>query len=170
MKVLFQYPTPFALPHDGQQVQIIRLRQALVDLGVEVDYLRWFDDRQTGDVLHYFGRISPDLLQLARTKGMRIVMAESFSAQASFSIARKWSQRLMIKFLRHTLKHRGGSIFTWQSYRLADASLAGTPDEARLMTHLFDAPPERVHVTASQDWPKAAAELKTIYEQLLRSV
>jgi hypothetical protein len=170
MKVLFQSPTPFALARDGEQVQIVRLRQALADLGVEVDFLRWYDDRQTGDILHYFGRIPPDLLHLARTKGMKIVMAESLATQAAFSFPRKWTQRLVIRFLQHTLKHRGGSLCTWQSYRLADACLATTPAEARLMIYLFDAPPSKIHVVGHEDWPKAGAELKKIYEQLKRSV
>ena len=57
MKVLLYHLTPFALAHGGLQIQILQSRSALEKLGVEVEFLRWMDPGQTGDILHFFGRV-----------------------------------------------------------------------------------------------------------------
>ena len=46
MKVLFDHPNPFLLAHGGFQTQIVQTKVALERIGVEVDWLRWWDDEQ----------------------------------------------------------------------------------------------------------------------------
>ena len=55
MRIAFYHLQPFSLMHGGLQIQIVQTRDALSKLGVETDYVRWWDDRQTGDLLHFFG-------------------------------------------------------------------------------------------------------------------
>jgi len=57
MKVLLYHLTPFALAHGGLQIQILQSRSALKKLGGQVEFLRWIDPGQTGDILHFFGRV-----------------------------------------------------------------------------------------------------------------
>ena len=53
MKALFYHLVPFAFAHGGLAIQILRTRDALQEIGVEVEFLRWWDDRQSGEVLHF---------------------------------------------------------------------------------------------------------------------
>src|SRR2546428_13872771 len=56
MKVLVDHASPFLLAHGGFQIQIEETKRALERLGVTVEYLRWWDDEQRGDIIHFFGR------------------------------------------------------------------------------------------------------------------
>ena len=79
MKVLFENHFPFMFAHGGMQIQIEQTKAALEKLGVTVEPLRWWDDAQTGDVLHHFAKIPTHLQRLAKAKGMRVVMSAFMS-------------------------------------------------------------------------------------------
>ena len=146
MRVLFYHLTPFSLAHGGLQTQILQTRQALETLGAEVEFLRWWDQSQAGDILHFFGRVGVGTLQLAQARGMKVVQAELLTEQGSRSRARL----KLRKAFRHVTAAASpkvfGSLFNWDSYRLADACIALTEWEALLMKDLYGAPPERTHV------------------------
>jgi glycosyltransferase involved in cell wall biosynthesis len=146
MKVLFYYLTPFSLAHGGLQSQIVHTREALQSLGVEVEYLRWYDDSQRGDILHYFGRIPMNLLGLAHQKKMRVVMAELLTAQGSRPPTKLWIQRTANRLIEKAAPFMSSGIFGWPAYRQADACIALTAWEAELMHRLFGAPQEKLHV------------------------
>ena len=146
MKVLFYHQCPFALAHGGLQTQILRSRDALRQLGVEVEFLRWYDGSQKGDLLHFFGRMPIPLLDLARQKGMKIVVADLLTAQGSRSNGQLRLQKFAMRTMEKILPGLSNEIFNWKSYRLADACVALTAWEAQLMTELFGAPPEKMHV------------------------
>jgi glycosyltransferase involved in cell wall biosynthesis len=146
VKVLFYHLVPFAFAHGGLQTQILQTRRALEELGVEVEFLRWWDPRQTGDILHFFGRLRASTAQLAKAKGMKVIQAELLTEQGARS---QWQLKLE-KMARSAMTRalRGVIIqgFNWDSYRLADACVALTEWEAHLMRDLYRAPPERIHV------------------------
>jgi glycosyltransferase involved in cell wall biosynthesis len=146
VRILFDHPVPFLLAHGGLQVQIEQTKAALEALGVECDYLRWWDSRQTGDIIHYFGRMSVDLMELAQRKGMKVVLADLLTEQGARSSARLTLQRLVMHTLQRALPARALARYQWASYRLADACIALTSWEARLMAKLFAARPECIHV------------------------
>ena len=83
MKILFNCGLPFALAHGGHQIQIERTQAALQSIGIEVEPVRWWDDKQTGDIIHFFGRMPTDQIKLARQKGVKVVMAELLTAPGS---------------------------------------------------------------------------------------
>jgi len=56
VKILIDHQLPFLLAHGGLQIQIERTREALEESGLEVEYLRWWDDSQKGDIIHFLGR------------------------------------------------------------------------------------------------------------------
>lgn len=146
MKIIFNCHVPFSLAHGGAQIQIEQTQAGLEKIGVEVQRLRWWDDEQTGDILHHFGRIPESLLRLAQQKGMKVVMAELLTGQGSRSVpalkVQSFLNRAAEKFLPGSITQR----LDWESYRLADGLIALTPWEAQLMTWLFNASPEKVHV------------------------
>jgi glycosyltransferase involved in cell wall biosynthesis len=146
MKVLFYHLVPFALAHGGLQTQILRSRDGLQELGVEVEFLRWYDGSQKGDLLHFFGRIPIPLLALARQKGMKVVVADLLTEQGSRSPLRISLQKAVMRTMEKALPGMSNGIFNWKSYRLADACIALTSWEAHLIHELFGAPSEKLHV------------------------
>ncbi len=146
LKVLFDCPVPFPLAHGGQQVQIEQTRTALERIGVQVEPLRWWDGSQTGSVLHYFGRIPLQTLELARQKGMRVVFSDLLTEQASRSGRQLFVQKLGNRLLSRLLPGATTGRLGWKSYQLADACLALTAWEAQLMRELFACREEILHV------------------------
>ena len=55
MKILLHNHVPFMLAHGGAQTQIEQTKAGLEKIGAEVEYLRWYDGSQRGDVLHFSG-------------------------------------------------------------------------------------------------------------------
>jgi glycosyltransferase involved in cell wall biosynthesis len=146
VKVLFYQFTPFAFTHGGLQIQIAQTRQALERLGVEVEYLRWWDDKQIGDVLHFFGRMPTHLEDLARDKAMKVVVTDLLTEQGSRSAWRLKSQKFVMRAMAPAVRAGLLAPFHWESYRRADACVALTSWEAHLMADLFGARPEKTHV------------------------
>jgi glycosyltransferase involved in cell wall biosynthesis len=146
MKILLDHPLPFALAHGGAQIQIEQTKIALEKNGVEVEFLRWWDDAQRGDLIHNFGRMHASQIRLAQEKKIKVVIAELLTAQGSRSNAQLRLQKTISRTVERLAPRRFTSAFNWDSYRLADACIALTPWEAHLMNYLFDAPNERIHV------------------------
>ncbi len=146
MKVLLDCSLPFALAHGGWQTQIEQTKAALLGLGLEVEPLRWWDAAQSGDLIHYFGRMPADHIRLAQQKGIKIVMAELLTAQGSRSRSQLRRQKIISRIVERLAPRHFTAAFNWDSYCLADACVALTPWEAHLMSYLFDAPKERVYV------------------------
>ena len=146
MKILFNCGLPFALTHGGQQVQIERTQTALQSIGLQVEPVRWWDDKQTGNLIHYAGRMPAVQIELAHQKGFKVVMAELLTAPGSRSRSQLWLQKIINRTLAGLAPDHFVAAFNWKSYRLADACIALTPWEAHLMNYLFGAPKERIHV------------------------
>jgi glycosyltransferase involved in cell wall biosynthesis len=125
--------------------QIRRIKVALEVRGIQVEHLRWWDEAQTGEVIHFFGRMPTHLAELARSKGIKVVITEHVPigtrAEAS---THRWLMRLFARALPGEFL----SAFRWRTYQLADACVAFTSWDANLMSSLFRAPAERVHVVA----------------------
>ena len=146
MKVLFDHHLPFALAHGGFQQQLVQTRAALEQAGVETDCVRWWDDAQRGDIIHFAGRPAADYIAFAHGLGCKVVVAELLTATGSRSRGALALQKFLTAVLRNNLPAAFTSRLAWNAYRLADACVALTPWEAHLMNYLFGAPRERVHV------------------------
>jgi glycosyltransferase involved in cell wall biosynthesis len=146
MKVIFDNLTPFMLTHGGAQIQIEQTKGALERLGVYVEPLRWWDENQSGDIWHSFGRMSTQLLRTAQQKGMKVVVAELLTAQGSRSTVQIKLQKVLRHLMVLALGHHRLFLFNWDCYRLADACVLLTQWEAFLLKELYGAPPEKIHV------------------------
>jgi len=146
MKVLFDHPDPFMLAHGGFQIQIEQSKSALESVGVDVEWLRWWDDAQKGDLIHYFGRPNAAYLDFAQDKGIRMVIAPLLTGMGSRSRPALLGQKIMTAILRRVLPGAFASAMGWEAFRRADACLALTAWQKHLMSRMFGAPPERVHV------------------------
>jgi glycosyltransferase involved in cell wall biosynthesis len=146
MKVLFDHHLPFALAHGGFERQILQTKAALEQAGVETDFVRWWDDAQRGDLIHFAGRPAADYIAFAHGRGCKVVIAELLTAAGSRSRGGLALQKMATTVLRKTLPAMFTARMAWDAYRLADACVANTAWEAHLMNYLFGAPGERVHV------------------------
>ncbi len=146
MKVLINCNLPFALTHGGQQIQVERTLAALQAIGVEVEPMRWWDDKQSGQVIHYFGRMPAAHIEMAHQKGIKVVMGELLTATGSRS---NWSlalQRIFTNISRSALPATFTARLDWDAYCFADVIVAMTSWEKHLMHYLFGAPLERIAI------------------------
>jgi carbamate kinase len=98
------------LAHGGLQTQIEQTKAALEAEGVDVEYLRWWDEAQRGDVIHYFGRPTSTYIEQAHVKEMKVVLAELLSGPGSRSAQARAMQKLVMRtaarVLSPTLLHK----------------------------------------------------------------
>ena len=146
MRVLFDHNEPFLLAHGGLQVQIEQTKAALEAAGLEAEYLRWWDDEQQGDLIHFFGRANPSHIAFAHSKGLKYVVQELLTSQGSRSVTHLRLQAAANSILRKVLPANYRLPLRWDSYRMADAVIANTGWEAWIMSNLFAAPAARIHV------------------------
>jgi len=146
MKVLLDHPFPFLLAHGGFQIQIEQTHAALNRIGIETEYLQWWNPAQRGDIIHYFGRPDTSYLQQARQKGYKVAFAELLGG---LSIRPAWARKMQkaaIAASRSLLPPVATRRFDWQTYLAADACIAVTPWEAHLMQDVFGAPADKIHI------------------------
>jgi glycosyltransferase involved in cell wall biosynthesis len=146
VKVLFNHHVPFGFSHGGVQIQIEQTKSALEKIGVEVEFLRWWDEKQTGDLLQHFGRLPAYIVRAAQQKGLKVVLAELLTEAGSRSTLRLKVEKSVRRIGQRIFPRNLLTTLSWESYRLADACVALTPWEASLMQQLFDAPLNRIHV------------------------
>lgn len=146
MRVLFDHPSPFALAHGGFQIQIEQSAGALRSAGVEVEFLRWWDDGQCADILHYFGRPTEAYVQLAQQKGMKVVVADLLTELGSRSRARRCAQKCLMTAARGILPGSFTARMGWGAFQRADALVSLTPWEAQLSREMFGAVEAKTHV------------------------
>jgi glycosyltransferase involved in cell wall biosynthesis len=146
MKVLVDCSMPFNLAHGGQAIQIERTMAALVAAGIEIEPLRWWDSNQEADIIHYFGRMPAGHIRFAQQKGIKVVMAELLTAQGSRSPSQLFRQKIISRSIQRLAPPTFTSAFYWDSYKLADAFIANTSWEKKLMQYLFGAAAERTFV------------------------
>jgi glycosyltransferase involved in cell wall biosynthesis len=145
MKILLNCATPFSLAHGGAEIQIKQTHAALTKLGADVDFLRWFDSDQRGDILHHFGRPSSGLIKMAQSKGVRVI---STAFESGFGAKPRLERFLMSWFRRIAgplIIRNNRDYFAWRAYSSSDAAIAMTPYEADLLRTGFDVPPGRIH-------------------------
>lgn len=139
MKVLRENHTPFMLAHGGAQIQIEQTKAALETLGVMVEPLRWWDETQSGGVLHHFARIPIHIQRLAHQKGMKVVMPAFMPGLGSRPAWKRFIQQVVLRAVRPVAPRRLRDLFGWDSCRLLDAIIALTPCEASLLTRIHKA-------------------------------
>jgi glycosyltransferase involved in cell wall biosynthesis len=147
MKILFDHPAPFLLAHGGVQSQIEQTRRGLEQLGIEVEYIRWWDDSQTGALIHYFGTASVPYLALAHQKKLPVVMTNVFSATSNRSDFRLVLQGLAVQTLLRlpgwaTVKKQ----LTWNSYERADCNIVGLQAERNVLRLVYGIPDDKIRV------------------------
>ncbi len=160
VKILFNCTLPFALAHGGQAIQIERTIASLNEIGVAAEPLRWWDEKQTGDLIHYVGIMSVDQIRFARQKNIKVIIANLLTAQGSQTPLQRAARRVfrwgVENFAPKVMAHQ----FGWESYRMADALIALTAWEKHLMAYKFGAAPEKIFVVPNGVEPEFFAAPK----------
>ena len=146
MKILIDHPWPFALAHGGFQIQIEQTRAALERIGIVAEYLRWWDDGQRGDIIHYFGRPAAAYVDFAHARGIKVVVSELLTGLGSRSASARLAQKSLMHVARGVLPETFTSRLAWDVYRKADRFIALTSWEAHLMQAVFGASTEKIRV------------------------
>lgn len=146
MKILIDHPLPFILAHGGLQTQIESTKAALENAGLEVEYLRWWDDSQKGDIIHFFGRPNPSHIDFAHAKGINYVMSELLTGQGSRTRAQLRIQAGIEHALVKCIPATFLTNFRWDAYKKADAFIVLTEWEAEVTRILFDPDESKLHV------------------------
>ena len=146
MKVLFDHPFPFFLAHGGAQLQIEQTKNALEVAGLGVEYVRWWDSAQEGQIIHYFGRPSASYIEFAHQKQKKVILSELLGGLGGRGAVARAAQQAIIRGTRLILPAEFCARMAWDAYERADACVALTSWEAQLMRQMFSAPPEKVHV------------------------
>ncbi len=148
MKVLLDYHCPFSFVHGGFHVQIEQTFQALRVIGVDVEWLRFWDYSQRADIVHFFGKPHSSYLAFARTRGIRTVFNELHTNLGSRPAWQQFLQARLIRRLKVTCPPIAQRM-DWARFQEADAILALTPYEASLIQNIFHAPAKRIHVLSN---------------------
>ncbi len=138
MKILLNCHMPFLLAHGGAQIQIEQTKAALEKIGVTVEYLRWWDETQTGDILHQVGLLDTALIALARNKGWKVAMTNLLTDQCNRSEWGLFARRLCIRStlagpFPRWLKAR----LPWQSYHQCDRLIVGLQAERMVLEKVY---------------------------------
>ncbi len=139
MKVLFNCHTPFSLAHGGMQVQIEQSKKALPrQIGVEVEYLRWWDEKQTGDILHHFGPMPGSLAQFARAKGYQVIVTILLTQECNRSPREVLIRQLGVgALLSLPLPTRMKEKFPWYAARNFDHLTVGLEAERNVLKRVY---------------------------------
>jgi glycosyltransferase involved in cell wall biosynthesis len=146
VKVLFNCSLPFSLAHGGQAIQIQQTMKALETIGVEVEPMRWWDECQGGDLIHFVGRMPADHIRFAHQKGIKVIMAELLSGAGSHTNLQRLVRRIFRWGAENFAPQGFAAAFQWEPYRLADGFTVNTSWEKYLIEYKFDADPGKIHV------------------------
>jgi glycosyltransferase involved in cell wall biosynthesis len=145
MKILLNCPLPFALAHGGMQTQIEQTLAALISIGAEAEPLRWWDDRQRGDLIHYFGVAPLDHIRHAQDKGIPVVMTNLFTEACNRTDDRLRRQGWLVRTLLNMPFGEGiKQQLAWRSFGCCAANIVGLEAERRVLELVYGIPREKV--------------------------
>ena len=147
MRILFDHASPFLLAHGGFQIQIEQTKAALEKSGVAVEWLRWWDDRQRGDLIHYFGTAGNSYLEQARSVKVPVVMTTLFTETCNRSDARLAQQAALVRMLLAVPFGEGvKQQLTWGAYGNCNHNIVGLEAERRVLEMVYRVPAEKISV------------------------
>jgi glycosyltransferase involved in cell wall biosynthesis len=146
MKILLNCHMPFNLAHGGAQIQMEQTKAALDKIGIDAEYLRWWDETQTGDILHQLGIVDVPLARRAHQKGWHVAVTILLTEQCNRTerelLVRKLSIRSALAALPAKLKER----LPWESYHHCDRVIVGLEAERMVLEKVYGVPRERISV------------------------
>jgi glycosyltransferase involved in cell wall biosynthesis len=145
MKVLIDCHLPFSVTHGGMQTQIEETKARLERIGVEVDYLHWWESGQQPDIIHFFGAPAGDYVAQAHTKGIRFLLNNLFTAtcnRSDFTLSLQAAATTAVQ--RLPLFRTFLAQPAWKGYREADHHVVSLEAEKRVLQQVYCVPAEKI--------------------------
>ena len=147
MKILIDQHFPFLFAHGGANTQVEQTKLALENTGLEVEYLRWWDGGQRGDLVHFFGAPNPGYLQQARVVHMPIIINTLFTETCNRPTSRlRWQGRAINAILSAPFGDSIKQQLAWRSYRNCDHNIVSLEAERRVLEIVYKVPSEKITV------------------------
>lgn len=145
MKILFDHTLPFALAHGGYQTQIEMTMRAVERAGAEIDKVRWWDDRQTGDLIHLFAPADLGYLSLARQKKLPVVLTSLLGGDLQQTAGKLRRKRWKLKLFPKVPGFGGiNGLLPWQAFHLCTVNHVSLATEKRILSDVYGVPAEKV--------------------------
>ena len=147
MKVLFYHGLPFSLVHGGAQTQIEQTKCGLESVGVDGEWLRFWDGSQAGDIIHAFAPVERTFIQEARSKGIPVVLTSLLTAECNWPKHRlKWKHR-KLKIMEKLPGFSGiyGAL-SWRNCHSASINIVGLECEKRVLSDVYGVPEDKIAV------------------------
>jgi len=146
MKILLNHSIPFSLAHGGVTNIVHRTRDVLLSQGQDVEYLRWWDPDQTGDVLFHFGRPTISLVTFAKSKGYIVAAEHVMTGLVSRPAWQRAIQKRIIAACRRFLPKYVSDLFSWDIFDLLDMNFFPSAWDASVARHMFNVKPEKSYI------------------------
>jgi len=147
VKILIDQHLPFLLAHGGANTQVEQTKLALERSGVEVEFLRWWDENQRGDLIHFFGAPPAGYLNLARLKRVPVITNTLFTDTCNRPLSRLKRQGILVKtVLRLPFGEGIKQQLTWRTYQRTDHNVVSLEAEKTVLQVVYDVPAERITV------------------------
>ena len=147
VKILIDQHLPFMFGHGGASTQVERTKLGLERAGVEVEYLRWWDGGQTGDLIHFFGAPQPGYLAQARVVNLPVVVNTLFTDTCNRPMAKLKRQGRLVKTILSLPFGEGvKQQLAWRSYQQCALNIVGLEAERRVLDVVYGVPEERIAV------------------------
>ena len=151
MKVLIDcFGTPFFLAHGGAHTQVVSTADGLRECGVEVEYSRWWDGKQSADLIHSFGVPNRTYIEFATAKGIPVVNTTLFTATCNRSPLQLSLQGAMVSALLGIPSFPPwGAIrsqLMWSCFKACDLSIVGLEAEADVLKKVYGVPRSKIRV------------------------
>jgi glycosyltransferase involved in cell wall biosynthesis len=147
MKILIDQHLPFLFAHGGANTQVEQTKLALERAGLEVEFLRWWDGQQCGDLVHFFGAASPAYLHHARVVRLPVIINQLFTDTCNRPLSRlKRQGRLVNAILAVPFGESIKQQLAWRSYQKCDHNVVGLEAERQVLQAVYQVPPERITV------------------------
>jgi glycosyltransferase involved in cell wall biosynthesis len=147
MKILFDHSNPFVLAHGGFQIQIEETKRGLENLGVAIEYMRWWDVDQIGDIIHFFGAAPVAYIEQAHRKSLKIVQTPLFTETCNRSDVRLRMQGAVVRSLLALPVAAGiKRQLSWGSFLLSNMNVVGLQAERQVLEWVYGVPSNCISV------------------------
>jgi glycosyltransferase involved in cell wall biosynthesis len=147
MKILFDHPNPFFLGHGGFQIQIEQTMVGLKAIGIEVEFVRWWDAKQSGDLIHFFSPASTSYLRQAHSMQIPVVMTTLFTETCNRSDFQLGLQALITTGILALPFGRGVTDqLRWKSFRECKYNVVGLEAERKVLEKVYGVSSEAISI------------------------
>jgi len=147
MKILIDHGMPFQLVHGGYQTQIEETKRGLEQIGMDVQWMRWWDDTQRADLIHAFSPVSQALLIHSREKNIPVVLTTLLTLECNFSETRIRAKRWRDGLLARSPGVRGlFKTLPQQALHLCTQNVVSLEAERRAMQRIYGIRRDRISI------------------------